>query len=164
MTLFGAAWTLGAIKRLTESEAASVTCFETTGWCGVMETEAGSPLPQQFPSLPGAAFPLYHVLADVAEFAGGDLIEVQSSDTFRVTAMLLQQDNRQTLLLANLTSEPQIATMTGLAQAVQLRRLYAQNAETAMREPEIFRGQFEWNKLSADRIELSPCEIVRIDW
>ena len=104
------------------------------------------------------------MLADVAEFAGGDLIEVQSSDTLRVAAMLLQQDNRQTLLMANLTSEPQIATMTGIAQAVQLRRLHAQNAVTARREPETFRGQFELNKLSTDRIELSPCEIVRIDW
>ena len=130
LTLFGAAWTLGAVKRLAESKAASVTIFETTGWCGVMETEAGTPLPEQFPSLPGAVFPLYHVLADVAEFVGGDMVEVRSSDPLKVEAVLLQRDGRQTLLLANLTPEPQSATMTGLVQAARLRRLNGQNADT----------------------------------
>ena len=130
LTLFGAAWTLGAVKRLAESKAASVTIFETTGWCGVMETEAGTPLPEQFPSLPGAVFPLYHVLADVAEFVGGDMVELQSSDPLKVEALMLQRDGRQTLLLANLTPEPQSTTMTGLVQAARLRRLNGQNADT----------------------------------
>ena len=43
MSLFAAAWTLGSIKYLAESGASSVTYYETTGWRGVMETEAGSP-------------------------------------------------------------------------------------------------------------------------
>jgi D-apionolactonase len=164
MSLFGAAWTLGAVKRLAESEAASVTCYETTGWCGVLETEAGAPLPQQFPSLPGAVFPLYHVLADVAEFAGGEMIGVQSSDPFKVEAMWLAHDERQALLLANLTPEAQTATMPGLASAVRLRRLRAQNEDAALREPESFRQQFEPNPLCADSLELLPFEIVRLDW
>ncbi len=164
MSLFGAAWTLGAIKRLAESAPASITCFETTGWCGVMETEVGSPLPQQFPSLPGAVFPLYHVLADVAEFAGGEVIAVQSGDVFKVEGLLLKHGARQALWLANLTAHQQSATMTGIAQAVRLRRLNEQNAEAAMREPEIFRRQFEPSHLSADSITLSPFEVVRLDW
>ena len=164
MSLCGAAWTLGAVKRLAESEAASITCYETTGWCGVMEMEAGAPLPQQFPSLPGTVFPFYHVLADVAEFAGGDMIAVQSGDALKVEAMLLEHGKRQSLLLGNLTSQTQTATMTGIAQAVRLRRLNGQNAEAAMCEPETFRKQFEPSNLSSDSIELSPFEIVQLGW
>jgi hypothetical protein len=41
MSLFGAAWTLGAIARLAQSEAARLTFYETTGWRGVMETGDG---------------------------------------------------------------------------------------------------------------------------
>lgn len=164
LSLFGAAWTLGAIKRLTESEAASVTCFETTGWRGVMETEAGSPLPRQFPSLPGAVFPLYHVLADVAEFVGGRMIGLQSGDALKVEAMLLERDQQQSLLLANLTPETQTATMDGINQVSKLRRLRGQNAEAAMCEPETFRRQFDPIRLSSGKIELSPFEIVRLDW
>jgi hypothetical protein len=167
MTLFGAAWTLGAIKRLAESEAASVTCFETTGWRGVLETEAGSPLPEQFPSLPGAAFPLYHVLADVAEFAGGAMIGVQSGAPRTVEAMLLEDGERQALLLANLTPEPQSAGVADISkvarQVARLRRLNEQNAEAAMCEPETFRRQYAPEKPSSDRIELSPYEIVRLE-
>lgn len=164
LSLFGAAWTLGAIKRLAESEATSLTCFETTGWRGMMETEAGSPLPQQFPSLPGAVFPLYHVLADVAEFAGGWMIGLQSDDSLKVEAMLLERGQQQSLLLANLTPETQTATMDGINQVSKLRRLHGQNAEAAMCEPETFRRQFDPIRLSSGKIELSPFEIVRLDW
>jgi hypothetical protein len=167
MTLFGAAWTLGAIKRLAEGGAASVTCFETTGWRGVLETEAGSPLPEQFPSLPGAAFPLYHVLADVAEFAGGAMIGVQSGAPRTVEAMLLEDGERQALLLANLTPEPQSAGVADISkvarQVARLRRLNEQNAEAAMCEPETFRRHYAPEKPSSNRIELSPYEIVRLE-
>ena len=163
-TLFGAGWTLGAVKRLAESEAASVTCFETTGWHGVMETENGSPLPEQFSSVPGSVFPLYHVLADVAEFVGGEVLAVQSGDALKVEALILTHGERQILLLANLTAEPQTVTMDGINQSSQVRRLHAQNLESAMSAPEIFRSQFEPANLVYHSIELTPYEIVRLDW
>ena len=164
ITLFGAVWTLGALKRLAESEAASVTCFETTGWRGVMETEAGSPLPQRFPSLPGAVFPLYHVLADAAEFAGGTMIGVQSSAPLQVEAMLLERGERRTLLLANLTPIPQIATLADIPTTAHLRRLNEQTVSRAMREPEIFRQQPPRDEFSAEHLDLFPFESLRLDW
>jgi D-apionolactonase len=163
LSLFGAAWTLGALKRLAESAATSITCFETTGWRGVMETETGSPLPQQFPSLAGAVFPLYHVLADVAEFAGGEILCVQSGDPLKVEAILLERGERQSLVLANLTPETQIATLADIENTARLRRLNEQNVEAAMCEPETFRRQYVLDKLPSGHIELSPFEIVRLD-
>jgi D-apionolactonase len=79
MSLFGAGWTLGSLKYLAESGVGSVTYYETTGWFGVMETEQGCPLPEQFPSRPGMVFPLYHVLADAGELAGAEVLPVASS-------------------------------------------------------------------------------------
>lgn len=164
MTLFGAAWTLGAVKRLAESKAASITCFETTGWRGVMETEVGSPLPQQFPSLPGTVFPLYHVLADVADFAGGEMIGVQSGEPFKVEAMLLERGQQKTLLLTNLTAASQIATIDWIPAAARSRRLHEQTVEVATREPETFREQHTRNEFLTERIVLFPFEIIRLDW
>ena len=163
-SLFGAAWTLGAIKRLAESEAAGVTCFETTGWRGVMETEAGAPLPRLFPSLPGAVFPLYHVLADAAEFAGGEMIELRSGDPLKIEALLLERGAQRALLLANFTAAPQTARLDGLSRISKRRRLLQQNVDAAMREPESFRRQTESLPHASDEIELSPFEIVRLDW
>ena len=48
MSLFGAAWTLGSLKYLCESETHSLTYYETTGWRGVMEIEFGSNVPEKF--------------------------------------------------------------------------------------------------------------------
>ncbi len=69
MSLFGAGWTLGSIARLSAAGSIhSLTYFETTGWLGITETEAGSPFPEKFRSRPGEVFPVYHVLADLAGF------------------------------------------------------------------------------------------------
>ena len=73
MSLFGAGWTAGSLKYLCASGAASLTYYETSGWRGVMELASGAPLPERFRSLPGGVFPLYHVLADIGEFAGGEI-------------------------------------------------------------------------------------------
>src|SRR5207244_12818066 len=62
-SLLGAAWTLASAKHLAEAGAASLTYFETVGWRGVVEADEGSPVPDRFRSLPGMAFPLFHVLA-----------------------------------------------------------------------------------------------------
>jgi len=78
MSLFAAAWTLGSLKYLAQSGAASVTYFETVGWRGVVESAEGSPAP--FPSLPGAVFPVYHLLADVAEWRDAALLPVATAD------------------------------------------------------------------------------------
>jgi len=90
MSLFGAGWTAGSVKYLCESGAASLTYYETSGWRGVIELESGAPLPERFRSLPGGVFPLYHVLADVGEFAGGEVIPSESSEPLRVEGLVLQ--------------------------------------------------------------------------
>jgi hypothetical protein len=85
MSLFGAGWTVGSLKYLCESETHSLTYYETTGWRGVMETEYGSPVPEKFYSLRGAVFPLYHVFADIGEFAGGQIMTTSSSNPLKIT-------------------------------------------------------------------------------
>ena len=67
----------------------SVTYYETTGWRGVMEREAGSPAPQAFPSQSGDIFPLYHILADVGEFAGGQAAALEASDGLKLSGLAL---------------------------------------------------------------------------
>ena len=94
MSLFGAGWTLGSARYLAESGADSVTYFETTGWQGVMETEHGSSEPALFPSRPGEVFPLYHVLADLAELRDSEFVPITSSAPLTVEALALRDDSR----------------------------------------------------------------------
>ena len=98
MSLFGAGWTAGSLKYLSESGVASVTYYETSGWRGVLEQGRGSPEPALFRSIPGAVFPLYHVLADFGEFAGGAVIPAKSSDPLRIDGVVLHKDHKNRLL------------------------------------------------------------------
>lgn len=166
MSLFGAAWTLGSLKYLAESGAHSVTYYETTGWRGVMETARGTSLPARFHSLPGQVFPLYHVLADVGEFAGGEIIPSVASDSLRVEGLCLLKEARRRLLLANLTLSQQAVRIAGLSALVNVKRLNTDNAEWAMREPEAFR-QAPGETLDMTNgellLHLAPYETVRVD-
>jgi hypothetical protein len=166
MSLFGAGWTLGSLKYLAESELYSVTYYETSGWRGVMETEAGSPLPEVFRSLPGSVFPMYHVLADVGEFSEAEVMLATSSDTLKLDGLVLRKDGRTRVILANLSPEPQPVTVFNLSQQVQVRRLDEANAAEAMQAPEEFRageGDLTQTTEGALEISLPPYAVARID-
>lgn len=105
LSQFAAAWTLGSIAALASAGVASVTYFETTGWRGLMERAAGSPLPEKFPSPPGAMFPVGHTLLQLAGFS--QLAIVPSVAGKDLTALSFFAGTRPShLLLANHTDLP----------------------------------------------------------
>ena len=169
MSLFGAGWTLGSIKHLAEAgEVASITYYETSGWRGVMETAQGSPLPDKFPSIPGAVFPLYHLLADVGEFSGGEVIASTSSEPLAVESLVLEKSGRRRVLLANLTAQPQRVRVEVPANEGAIRWLDERNVIEAMQEAADYRVAISdkgGNKqLSAPKsISLLPFGLVQID-
>ena len=166
MSLFGAGWTLGSIKYLSESGASSVTYYETSGWRGVMETANGSPLPEKFRSLPGGVFPLYHILADVGEFAGGEVLDSKSSDPLKVEGVALRKNGETRTMLANLTPDSQRVRVENLTGAVLVRHLNETNAQAVMASPEVFRGETgELVQTTNGTLELDllPYAIAQID-
>ena len=100
---FVAGWTLGSLVQLASVQTPSVTYFETTGWQGVMETESGSPLPDQFRSCRSGAFPVYHMLADVTELSQWDLRFLETEDPLKVQGLVAASFGVTVFLLANLT-------------------------------------------------------------
>jgi hypothetical protein len=166
MSLFGAGWTAGSLKYLAESDVQSLTYYETTGWRGVMETEAGSPIPEKFQSLPGSVFPLYHVLADVGEFAGGEVIPTQSSNILKVDGLALRKQDQTRIILANLSAEPQQMTVQNLGEQASVRYLDETNVEAAMQSPEEFRAQtsnLQQTSAGTLQLQLRPYALARID-
>ncbi len=141
MSLFGAAWTLGSLKSLILAGADSLTYYEAVGWLGVIERDAGSALPDQFPSVAGGVHPLYHSLADVLEFAGGQALPVTSSAPLTTEALALRKNGALRLLLANFTPEPQTLTITGVRGDFTVRALDETTAHKALRSPETFRAE-----------------------
>ncbi|HEU0006645.1 MAG TPA: hypothetical protein VFS12_11695, partial [Terriglobia bacterium] len=155
-----------SLKYLSESGARSITYYETTGWRGVMERAAGSPLPEEFNSLPGAVFPLYHVLADVGEFAGGVILPSRSSEPLEVECMAISNCGRRRILVGNMTGNPLQVCVGDLPSQVQVKSLDETEVWNAMANPEDYRRQesmLESASQGALLLELRPYSVTRID-
>jgi D-apionolactonase len=141
MSLFAAGWTVGSIHHLAAAGVSSLTYYETTGWRGVME-RANAPLRQGFPSRPGMLFPLYHVFADVGEFAGTSVLPVRVGNPLALEALALRADHRFLLLIANLTNEHQSVSveLPRLASA-RMRVLDETTADIALLDGNAFRRE-----------------------
>ncbi|MBA3946067.1 MAG: hypothetical protein H0X37_16060 [Herpetosiphonaceae bacterium] len=140
MSLFGAAWTLTSLKYVMESAVTSVTYYQTSGPQGVMAAERGVAVPAQFHSLPGSVFPLYHVFADIGEFASGSIMPSRSDDPLVVDGLALRKQDMLRIIIANLTNSPQQITVALLSSEAYVRYLDETNAEQAMADPEMFRA------------------------
>ncbi len=125
---FAAGWTLGSIKYLSEAGADGLTYYETVGWLGVMESAAGSPLPDRFPSEPGQLFPIYHVLRELAEFDGGVVRPVTSTDPMSVVGMAVVKGEQRRVIVANLGSTVQTANLRGFGRLDGVREVGTANA------------------------------------
>ena len=166
-SLFGAAWTSGALKYLAEAGAASVTLFETTGWRGTVETDEGNPMPERFPSTAGDVFPLYHVLGDLGEWRDGMMLGATSSDPLRTEALALATpDGAWHLLVACLVPESVSVIVAGLPDgAARIRLLDLETARGAMRHPEAFRASSDPIQVRNGRVavKLGAYSVARID-
>jgi hypothetical protein len=137
-SLFAAAWTVGALGGLLGSGAATITLFETTGWRGLMERADGSAAPDRFLSEPGALFPVWRVLADVAAHTDGRVRSVKVSDGDRVAAFAVSSADGTTIDVANLTRE-EVGVRLSLpaeAGAGEMRILDAATTAAAMLDPD----------------------------
>lgn len=161
-SLLGACWMTGSVKHLAEGGAASLTYFETTGWRGVLEREAGSLLPERFLSRPGEVFPLYHVLRDLGELKGGALVDCTVTDPLAAVGLGIRHDDATTLLVSSLARAPQTVRVEGLRGPARIRRLHSETAVRAGSSPDEFRHAGEpLNDLGT--LQLLPFETVRID-
>lgn len=170
-SLFGAGWTLGVLKRLALNGANSATLFETTGLLGVM---AGHGLPAEvlkshafdFAIEPGWVYPMYHVLADFAEFVGGTAYDMKSDSPLRYDGVLLHVGEKASLLVANLEETAGNLRLEELGNIAGIRRLNESNAMRAMVDPEGYRLA-PLETCPGDRdgwsIGMKPFEIIRID-
>jgi len=142
-SLFGAGWTLGTLKYLSQGGVESISYYETTGPLGVMEASKNTWAMEQANLFSGKVFPIYHVLADVGEIAGGIILKTVSSDPLAVEGLAFIKNNLLTIILANLTAEEISVALTGLKSQASIRYLSQDNAELACANPEAYRTQVD---------------------
>ena len=140
-SLFAAGWLAGSIGALANAGADALAYFETTGWKGLIERRDHPLRVARFHSWPGMIFPVYHVLADIAEFQGGQMLPVTLGDGLRVQAMALREGERLRVILANMGDESlSVALEMQGTGAATIRRLDDRTVYLAATDPVAFRG------------------------
>jgi D-apionolactonase len=168
MSLFGAGWTIGSIARLAMTgHVQSLTYFETKGWRGLMEAQSGPKMPEYFPSIAGAAFPVYHVFADIAEFGARQIYSTHCTHPLQAEALtLFDGKGKRRVLVANLTGQTQEIKIKSGTSPGRVRYLDETNFEQATRDPEAFRkeqGSIVQPVSAKVELKMLPFAVARVD-
>ncbi len=132
---FAAAWTVGSVKSLAEAGARSATYYETVGWKGLMEWDAPPKRPAPVPTKPGEVFPVYQVFRELADFSGGNVQQLDSTEPQAVVGLSLSNLGKRCILLANLTDRKQPALLRGLSGPAKIALLDGRPIEQSLPNP-----------------------------
>ena len=160
--LFGAAWTLAAIGEWARGGVAAVTPAALAGEFGT----AYRPLPYPQPWFDdfgrAAVYPLYHVIAGMAQAAGHELIESASSDPSGIASIAHRlPGGGARLWLANLCDRPRQVRPPPLAGNARLSCLDQSRFGAAALDPAFLETCSE--PLTTNEIEIGAYGVVRIE-
>jgi len=165
-SLFGAVWTVGSLKYIAENSADSISFFEIVGGNGIM------PLAEEThpPELDGAVvYPMFHILADVAEFQPAAVLTSLSSQPLLVDGLVLRAGERIRLLLSNFSEDSQKLSIEMKTPCVwtSSKCLEEANCLAAMAEPGQYRAAapqlITAEPENALRLSLPPLSVTTID-
>jgi len=161
-SLFGAAWTLGAIGEWVRAGVAAVTPAAIAGEFGI----ACGSLPYTQPWFDdlarSAVFPVYHVIAGMAQGAGRAMIDSTSSDPGRIASIAHRRpDGGMRLWLANLRDGSHRVALPRLAGDARLARLDHSGFEAAALDPAFLDTHGE--SLTTSEVEIGAYGVVRIE-
>ncbi len=123
MSLFGACWTVGSIKYLSEAGANSITFYETSGERGLFQGEKDPAWPSQFPSHRGMIFPVYHVFRYLLGIKNYNGIKCTSSKPLIIECLALSDGKQAKLILTNFTDRDQPVALDCFSGLFRIRSL-----------------------------------------
>lgn len=104
MSLFGASWTAGSIKYLSEAGAKGITYFETVGERGIFQGDFPSRWPEDFKSVKGMIFPVFHLFKFLLDNKASEVLVSHSSEPLSIDILTLSQGVNLKIVLMNFTS------------------------------------------------------------
>lgn len=146
MSLFTLGWTVGSLASLASVNTCSITYFETTGLCGVMQGDKINRFPDMFYSIPQMLYPVYHLFRILGCYKNAKVYPCELSDPLSFSALMLSKDEKFVLIISNLTNEGKRTKMSNDFQ--KYKRVVYFNADT------FFEFAFDNNYIVNKTIEL----------
>ena len=114
MSLFGAGWTAGSFKYLAEEGVTGITYYETAGERGIIQGDYDSRWPEEFASVKGMIFPVYHVLRYLLSDKSFKVIKSRSSRPLVADCLFLSKGEKLRGILMNFTAVEQKVNIEGV--------------------------------------------------
>jgi hypothetical protein len=157
--LYGAAWTLGFVAPLAYGGVRQVSAGAATGPTGIIYRRLNHPQPCFDDQTSPAVYPLYHVLASLAQARGAKLIGAKVAGD-GIAALAYASRRNRTLWLANLTGEKRKVKITGFKRPARLHLLDESSFERATTNAGYFSEPGRALK-NLSTVELSPYAVAR---
>jgi D-apionolactonase len=136
MSLYGACWTLGSIKFLTEAGVNHITYFETAGWRGLVQGPEDPPDSQNFRAVKGDVFPIFMVFSWLKGLGEVSVIRTSSSEPLIFDGLAVEKGSTIHVFLANFSTWEQPMIIEGLTGPYIQRTLSGENVREFVHESE----------------------------
>ena len=165
--LFSAAWTLAYVAELVHAGVDRISMAAPTGPLGVIYRTADYEQPY-YDSLPAASrekavYPAFHVLSSLNCASGSKILPVTARAADKAAAFGWENAQGRWLLVANLTSDKQTISLSGIGAKATIGVLDAASFAEATSTPAAFRMRS--SKLDIDNeLLLDAYAVVCIHW
>jgi len=160
MSLFGACWTAGSIKYLSESGAEGITYYEAAGERGIIQGDYDSRWPDNFKSKAGMIFPVFHILKWFLEFKTFRIIRSRSSSPLKVDVLAMVMDSNIRFVLINYTHHFQNVTININSGILKSFTLETESFTAAASDPEWLNNSIGKEITDLNNLPLSPYSIT----
>jgi D-apionolactonase len=163
MSLFGASWTAVSIKYLSESGAEGITYFETIGERGIYHGDFPSRWPNDFISVKGMIFPVYHLFKFISDNKAFEVISSQSSDPLTIDVLALLHGINLKIILVNFTGDIQIVKLDDISGEFNMKQLNAVNFADAVSDPNWYNNSSSIRVDTGGKIIMEPFSLNFIE-
>jgi len=133
MSLFGAAWTVGSLKYLLESEVTSITYYESVGERGLFMGEHSSRWPGQFNSNREMIFPVFHIFRTLLNKGKFRIPGSYSTNPLVIDGFTVAGKDSGLVFLSNMTRQTQKVILTGINEYTVILKMNAGNFDELSR-------------------------------
>jgi D-apionolactonase len=163
MSLFGACWIAGSVKSLSEAGVKGVTYLETAGERGIIQGDFDSRWPEQFKTVKGMVFPVYHLFKWLLKEKSFRLIQVISTRHQEVDCLALSNGSLIKLAIVNFTSENQNVMIPGFSDEINTKVLNSESYTDAATDFKWIETNWQKVSLCGEQLVLKPYSVNFIE-
>ncbi len=163
MSLFGAGWTAGCLKNLTEAGVNGITFLETAGERGIIQGDNDSRWPEYFKGAKGMIFPVYHLFRWLLKDKGSMVFKSVSSAPLEADILALSHDGQIRICLVNHTSLVKKVKVIGLSGKIKIKILNAATYTEAATDTDWIGKNWENRAVQTDEMILDPYSLTFIE-